>query len=239
MRDVWRLRMIRILVAGLVMMACGGAPKQPEQPAAELEPAPVVDASYAVAVVMQGWELWIGNDKNPKVPDDAPEKARGMLEFVKAAFDKADLARTAPAGSRGMLVTYADKPAVRVPMGPIANLTGAALGTQVDYFATTGTDLYRAVELAFDELVKLPKGKKIIVVVGDGNDTNNEEAKRLFAKLKEQVAAHDIEVVSIVYKARLSGDGDVIAELTSNTRTAPSGDALTSDLVRALEQLGK
>ena len=100
-------------------------------------------------------------------------------------------------------------------------------------------ELYRAVELASDELAKLPAGKKILLVLSDGNDTNNDQASELFPKLKEQLAAQHIEVVSIVYKAPLSVEGNVIAKLTSNTRTAPSGEALTSDLVRALGQLGK
>ena len=41
---------------------------------------------------------------------------------------------------RAMLITYNDKATVKVPMGPLRNITGGALGTQKDYHDTKGTE---------------------------------------------------------------------------------------------------
>jgi hypothetical protein len=226
-----RLLPVTRSLALLLIVACGRAPAEKADKTAK--PAP-----YTVAIVFCGWEIWIGNDQIRAIPADDPSRHPGALNAIAAGLDKADLAHTAPAGSQGMIVVYADRPMIRIPTGPIANLTGEALGTQKDYYGMIGVELVGGVVLAVDQLEKAPAGQKLLVVLSDGNDTNNEQAKVQLAALKKRVATLGIEVTSIVYKSALSGDGNVIAALTDHTEIASSADALTAAVVHALGHPG-
>jgi hypothetical protein len=73
--------------------------------------------SETIAIVMLGWEMWIGNDTYRRKDDST--RTTGMLTPLKAALDKLDLKSAAPPGSLGMLITYADTVRIRVPMGPL------------------------------------------------------------------------------------------------------------------------
>ena len=51
----------------------------------------------AVAIVMNGWEIWIGNDKI--LPEDDPSRYPGVLESFEQALDKVDFKSAGPPGS--------------------------------------------------------------------------------------------------------------------------------------------
>jgi hypothetical protein len=110
-------------------------------------------------------------------------------------------------------VTYTDKAAIRLPIGPITKLDAAAFGVQKDYYNKIGTELVAGVELAVAELDKVKGGKKFLFVLGDGNDTNNELAGPRLTKLKATLEARDIQVVSFVYKTALSAESIIIRNL--------------------------
>jgi hypothetical protein len=214
----------------LVLLSCTLAAACGHHEAAKPPAAPPI-----VALVYSGWELFMGNDD--VVPVEDPSLYPGVLKALAAGLDKADLAHAMPAGSQGLIVTYADKPILRVPLTPVANLTGVVLGTQKDYFRTTGNELVRGLVLAVDALEKAPAGPKYLVVVSDGNDTNNEQAKAQLAALKQRVAKLGIAVTSLIYKTQLSGPDNVVTAFAEST-TAASADALQADLAHALGHLG-
>ncbi len=54
-----------------------------------------------------------------------------------------------------MVITYATKAEIKLPMGPLDRLSGAALGTQKDYMSTTGLELVKGIEPALAELKKV------------------------------------------------------------------------------------
>jgi len=133
---------------------------------------------------------------------------------------------------------YDDKAKIFLPMGPIANLTPEALGTQKDYYGGKGAELVRGIELAIAELGKVSVGKKILVILSDGNDAYNEAASPQVAALKKRIGVLDIKTISIVYKSQLSGDANVTGGLAGQkditVMTVKSSDALTNALASAL-----
>jgi hypothetical protein len=186
-----------------------------------------------LAVVMSGWEIWIGNDKDPSVAADAPERTPGALDRVVATFGKADLAHTAPS-ARAVLVTYNVGAQVRVPLGPIANLTPAAFGTQQDYHGKIGVDLLRGLELAANQLDAAPPGRHILLVLGDGSDTDAEAAVAQLPKLAARFAKFPVEVSAIVYRTQMSQERDYLDKLTKHVTRAPTLDAFETALGGAL-----
>ena len=180
-----------------------------------------------LAVVMSGWEMWIGNDKDPRVAQDAPERTPGALDRVTAAFAKA-----APASANALLVTYANKAQLRVPLGQ--PLTPAAFGTQQDYHSEIGIDLVKGLALAADQLEAAPPGHRYLIVLGDGTDTNPEAALVELPKLADRFAKAHVEVTAIVYRTQISAERDFIDKLTKHVIRTPTLDefqtALTSTL---------
>lgn len=223
-RDVrgWRQLATAALIA-VVALGCGRQAR-PSEP-------------YSVALVYCGWEMWIGNDQNPDLQASDPSRWPGALLALKEALDQADLAHRAQPGTRGVLISYDEGAKVRVAMGPIANFTAAALGTQRDYAGTISFDLVKGLTRGVDELEKAPAGHRLMIVVSDGVDTYREQAVALLPALKQRIAALGIEVSSIVYKSELSEKGDLMAEVTDhNTRAASRAD-ITFDVVNELRRV--
>jgi len=207
-------------------MACRGK----SEPAKSPSPA-------TLAIVYPGWEVWIGNDDI--VPEGDPSRYPGVLKPLEAGFAKIDLAALAPAGSQGLIVVYADKPMLRVPLGPITNLTSKAFGTQKDYDGMQGLGLVRGIEFAVSELAKAPAGKKLLIVLSDDHDTNDDAARGELAALKQRTGTLGIEVVALLYKTELSVPVTVISSLTDNVKTEVSGESLATDMARAFEHLNQ
>jgi len=216
----------RLAALGALVCSAACAKQQPQGPPAA-----------AVAIVYSGEDLWIGNSENQKLPLGTP-RTTGVLNAMKAALDKADLAHTAPPGSLGMAVSFADRPIVRVPMGPIANLTGGALGTQADYDGNLGQDLVRALGVALTELEHTPSGYKLLLVVSEGTDTAPEAARVELPKLKQRAAAHGIDVRSMIYKAELDPPKTDVIQWFSDSHRETSAEGLRVDLEITLGRLG-
>jgi len=214
------------ICALLVLAACSTTTAPPANTKATAD-------VVTLAVVMSGWEIWIGNDKDPSVAADAPERLPGALERVVAAFGKADLAHAAP-NARGALVTYNVGAQVRVPLGPIANLTPAAFGTQQDYHAKIGVDLLRGLELAANQLDAAPPGRHLLLVLGDGSDTDAAAAMDQLPKLAERLAKFPVEVTAIVYRTQMSQEHDYIDKLTKHVVRAETLDKFETALAGAL-----
>jgi FHA domain len=184
----------------------------------------------AIAIVLYGWEIWIGNDKVPPTaafPADDSTRVGGVLDSLEQALDSVKFKDFGPPGSQGMVITYADKPAIRVKMGPLSAITGSALGTQSDYFGTKGAELVRAVELALSELNKTT-ARKVLIVLCDGNDTDNEHAKTALSSLKAQAQKNNVQVFGLIYRAAngYSGDTNVLTALVQPTKLLTGADTI-------------
>jgi hypothetical protein len=190
--------------------------------------------SIAVAVVFNGQEVWVGNDQIE--PADSPALYLGALEGIRRGVDALDLVHTTSAGSKAMLITYDDQARIRLPLGPVSRLTGAAVGTQRDYYSRIGTSLVEGTTLAIDELEHARTDKKLVIVVSDGNDTNNEAARVQFAELKKRAASDRIRVAAIIYKGQLSDPDSVITALAPNAAMVNSFEGIAEAMRDALRR---
>jgi hypothetical protein len=71
------------------------------------------------------------------------------------------------------------------------------------------------VRAAMKELHKSPMSRRVMIVLGDGSDTNMDGAKTQLAKLKAEAEKDGIEIRAAVYVSKLSGDRTVIQYLTN------------------------
>jgi hypothetical protein len=175
--------------------------------------------TLAVAIVMLGWEQWIGNTSYRG--EDDPTRVVGVLVPLQAALDKLNFKEAGPQGSVGMVITYATKAEIKLPMGPLDRLSGAALGTEKDYMGTTGLELVKGIELALAELKKVSNPRKVLIIITDGNDSNADAAKVALQQLKKQAQGDRVQVSAIVYAAPESGPNNVILNVfqTSTVNT--------------------
>jgi hypothetical protein len=97
-----------------------------------------------------------------------------------------------------------------------------------------GSDLVNGIELAMVELDKTSASKKVIIIIGDGNDTNNDAAKTELAKLKTDLAADQITPYAIIYKTDLSDAANVVKILVPDAVTINSSGDLPVKLARIL-----
>ncbi|MCX5743655.1 MAG: hypothetical protein NT062_14280, partial [Proteobacteria bacterium] len=197
--------------------------------------APAAAATMAVVILYQGHEMWIGNDTLEA--EDSPTRYVGALGDLEAGIDALKLDTLLPTGSLAAAITYGDNVRSTVEMGPAAALHGAALGTQKDYYRSTSRALTSGVIRGLDELAKATTTHKLLVVIGDGNDTNNDAAKVALKSLAERAKADHITIGSIIYKGQVSETSSMLDEVVPNPTVVTSsrgiGDALRSLIERA------
>ncbi|HEY4238217.1 MAG TPA: FHA domain-containing protein [Kofleriaceae bacterium] len=198
--------------------------------------------TVAVVIVLLGWEIWIGNDhiSPDKLAPDDPSRTPGVLEPLKAALDNVKFTEAGPAGSQGEVITFADKVTTRVPMGPLTNITGAALGNQDDYFGTQGKELARAVETALADLAKSTAARKVLIIVCDGDDRDPVNAKSALQAAKGVAARNQVQVFGIIYRAAgYSSDVNVLTSLVpvAQMKIVNSGDTIASAIADFLARM--
>src|SRR6267142_400976 len=116
----------RCVLLGL-LAACGSPnattlePKVGNQGSA-VQPAAPAAKPVALAIVLEGWEMWVGNDRLEDIPD--AENHQGVLRPFEEAFARVAVTGF-PAGSTATIVTYTDRASVRHPMAPIEKLSAA------------------------------------------------------------------------------------------------------------------
>ncbi len=197
--------------------------------------------TLALAIVMNGWEMWIGNDDY--LPEDDPSRYPGVLNGLRTALDKVNFGNAGPPGSVGTIIVYDDSVSERVKMGPLANITGQSLGTQKDYQNTQGRELYAGVYLGVTKLTQTPASRKVLIVICDGVDTNVDGAKAQFAALKKLTQAENIQTFAIIYRSGFSASVpgemgvDVISSLVKNPQTVNGADAIGSAVENILGRM--
>jgi hypothetical protein len=164
----------------------------------------------AVAIVYNGQEVFMGNESLTKADD--PSRYLGLLPGLVHAIDRTDVRAFGPA-SRVTVISYAAGARVRVASKPMPELRGTDFGTQHDYYNQIGTDLVQGIELGLAELRRSDLPRKVLLVIGDGNDTNNELAETRLATLKKQAAIDRVETRAVIYKTAVSAEHEVIAAM--------------------------
>jgi len=183
--------------------------------------------TIAIALVINGQEIWIGNEDYEQ---DENAKYNGVLKNLSQAIDKLQLGNAGPQGSKGIVISYSTGAEIKLAMGDLKLITGAALGNQQDYRGKIGTDMVQGITMAYAELTKVATARKALIVVGDGNDTNNEAAKTALAQLKKDASKANIQTFAIIYKSAVSSEGNVITTMVPTAKTVNSIDGIASEL---------
>jgi hypothetical protein len=90
--------------------------------------------------------------------------------------------------------------------------------------------MVQGISLALAELSKVATARKALIVVGDGNDTNQEAARTALADLKRQAIAQHVQLFAIVYKDPISTDSSVITTMIPAAKRVSSNEGVSSEL---------
>jgi hypothetical protein len=182
--------------------------------------------TLAIAFVINGQEVWIGNDDIE--PEDSPSRYLGILKNLKTALQEVPFATAGPAGSKGILISYADKPEVKVAMGPLGAITAEALGSQKDYHKKIGTAMVEGISLALAELKNVAASRKALIVVCDGNDSNPDAASAALANLKREAQQQNVQTFAIIYKGQLSDPANLVTKMIPNAQTVTNAEGIAA-----------
>lgn len=200
---------------GLAQLALVG-PQGREAPAIHLEPVGASAEPVALAIVLHGQEVWMGNTSIE--PPDSPAAYAGALASVRAAVEDLASSRQLPVGSQGALIRYADTVRLVHPLGGLEALP-AAVGSEHDYHRRLGAAMLDGVSAGVEVLAGAPQRRRVLLVLGDGNDVSAAAAPRI-ARLQERAARAGIVITGVVWKGALSDESVTqLADLTSRLRT--------------------
>jgi Inner membrane component of T3SS, cytoplasmic domain len=163
------------------------------------------DEPMALIVLVQGNFRWIGNEtyKSPDDPDDQGSVYDGAFKGLPPAIDA--LAKAGPPGSKASLMVYAERQAlVKQQMGDAPALSGGALGGQQDYGENVSQPLVLGLTEAWKVLANMAGYRKILVVIGDGQDDKADAAAEL-KKVTGDLKDAGVEVYSIFYNPHDDG----------------------------------
>lgn len=124
----------------------------------------------------------------------------GVLPALEAGLDELGLPKLAPAGSTFAVVSYGDGATLRVPALPLASFHGATLDAAAPRAPQTRSDLVAGVTLAIAELERSSATIKLVVVIGDGNETDGTAADAALRALKKRAARDGIRTFGVIYK---------------------------------------
>ena len=190
--------------------------------------------NIAIALVVNGQETWIGNED---VEQDENAKVPGILKDLKTALQTVPFTTAGPPSSKGMLMIYADKPEIKIAMGPLSAINPNALGIQKDYYRKIGTAMVEAINVAIAELKNVSASRKALIVVCDGNDTNPEAARQQLLNLKREAAQQQIQTFAIIYKGKLSEPENLINIMIPNATTVTGAEGIASAIQAILQRL--
>lgn len=163
------------------------------------------DEPMALIVLVQGNFRWIGNEtyKSPDDVEDGGSVYDGAFKGLSPAIDL--LAKAGPPGSKASLMVYAERQAiVKQQMGDAPTLSGSALGSQQDYGENVSQPLLLGLSDAWKVLANMAGYRKILVVIGDGQD-DKADARAELKKVTGDLKDAGVEVYSIFYNPHDDG----------------------------------
>jgi hypothetical protein len=186
-----------------------------------------------LALVISGLEIWVGDDELGEEPSYP-----GALKSLEAAIDTAELSKLGPQGSKVTIVSYSTGSEVKLALSSLASLSGTALGTQRDYYGKIGDDLVQGLTMGLDQLAASDTPRKVMIVIGDGEDTNDEAATTKLPELAARAENERVEVYALIYKTQVSGDRNVIRRIVDDAHViGPQGD-LAGELRDIAKRIG-
>ncbi len=181
------------------------------------------DESLGIVIVVEAHGMWLGN--TGVVEEGNPALTPGVYKELTAAIDGFN--KAGPSGSKGAIITYG-RGAQLSEMGVVdlPNLTGAGMGTLKTIAGSeptgqTNRDLVGGITEAAAVLkTKMSTSRKVLVVIGDGQDTNHDQGVTALKELGKQLAGDRVEVFAIFYDSGvLESDPNGFKALTRNQQS--------------------
>ena len=188
--------------------------------------------TIAVVLLLEGHELFIGNTSYTEDPDS---QYPGVLQKLVPMVNL--LPKIGPPGSLGAIVIYHQGAEVKLPMGPLTNLTGDKLGQEKDYQGKVTRDLVTGVNAAITELRKVTTSRKALIIVGDGADTNIDAAKAQLQTLRKQCEQDRIELYGLNYNANIGDELTAVKSLVPDVQIVQSIDGIEAQMGAIIEKI--
>lgn len=215
------------LVSATVLAACFRSPAPPA--ATSPRPPPVHVDDVAVVFVIQGLGIWMGNDEYPHPGVDTYP---GAFRAAVTAID-ATVAQLPPA-SRLAVITYALNAQLRMPLRRAARTASRHLGTQQEYEANLGSDLARGVEAGLRLLAHARASRKLLLVLGDGQDNDPDVTRPQLATMRGWATRHAIEVAAVVLPTPFGMERELDIPLVTDDVIRIDAPSALVDEVRAI-----
>jgi hypothetical protein len=190
-----------------------------------------------LVVLFESQFVWIGDDSY----SENATKYEGVYKVLTAALDK--LGAAGPPGSKGALVSYGTGAQVKW-QGELKDLTGDKIGTQKELGRMGATpvvnrDLVVGVDEAAVLLNKMGTSRKVLVVIGDGVNTNAEAGQAELSERKKKLTGDGIVVYAIYLQAPVDLDGDPngMKKLTGNHKALESSEGLGPAVSSVVDQI--
>ncbi len=198
------------------------------------------DETLGLVVVVEIHAAWIGNDSY--VEDTDPAMFHGVYKELVAALD--GLAAAGPPGSKGAIVTYGRGAQVSED-GVVAldRFTGAQIGSLKSLAGSEETghtmrDLVAGVTEGRALLAKLDTARKVMVVVGDGVDTDHDRGLAELHELGPQLADDRVEVFAVYLESGvLESDPNGFKKLTRNVQQLDAADGLFAAVAQIVDAI--
>jgi hypothetical protein len=180
----------------------------------------------AIALLLEGHEIWMGNESYVESEDDKYVGVFSKLGAVVAALTKAG-----PPGSLGAIIYYNTSATVKQGMTDLASLNAGMLGKQTDFQGKTTRNFVAGLELALQELTKAGTKRKALLVIGDGADTNADSAREQMGRLRDKFAEAGVEIYVVYFAVsqdQAPPSPDIMEALAGNLPTAGSMDDIAT-----------
>lgn len=167
------------------------------------------------------------------------DERRRPLAAFGAAVDQAELASLAGPDSRFEIIGYSTGARSIKPWTPIAELRADSFGVAKDYEMGIGSDLVTGLGTAIDHLEHVRAERKVLIVIGDGSDTNNETARDLLPELGIRARYDHIETYAISMKTEISPDTMVIEDMIQDAQVATGREGIATELAAISHRLSQ
>jgi hypothetical protein len=175
------------------------------------------DQPIAIAFVVNSQEVFMGAHEG----DDTPPLVWPVIE---RGLDQLGIPKLGPSGSTFTVIHYDTGARIAVPETPLASFRGNRLGLAADFHGKIGTDLVAGIALALGELERSTAPHKLMIVIGDGNDTDNAAAHPMLLQLKQRARAGRIDLFAPIYKTEMSSPDAEIRTMISDAPVASAAE---------------
>jgi len=193
--------------------------------------------SMAISFVVFSNALFAGGIVSDR--DWNVDESRRPLAAFAAAVDHVGFASLAGPNSSFEIIGYAKGAHTIKRWTPIAELRADSFGVAKDYQTEVDSDLVTGLGTAIDDLEHVRAERKVLIVIGDGSDTNNETAREALPELGIRARYDHIETYAISMKTELSPEMTVIGEMIEGAQTASGHDAIAPELAAIAHRMSQ